>query len=58
MSPKKETIMARVLKALREMLSRGKQIQAIEDRVTVAEAKPAKRRKRRAVKHEPVGVHS
>lgn len=50
--------MARVFKAIREMLSRDKQIQAIEDRVTVAEAKPVRRRKRRAVKHEPVGVHS
>ena len=58
MSPKKETIMARVFKAIRDMLSRDKQIKAAEDRVTVAESKPRRSKKRRAVHHEPIGVHS
>jgi hypothetical protein len=55
---KKETIMARVFKAIRDMLSRDKQIKAAEDRVTVAESKPRRHKKRRAAHHEPVGVHS
>lgn len=52
---KKESVMVRVVKALREMVSRGKEIRALEDRVTVAESKP-RRKKRPPVHAEPVGA--
>ena len=48
--------MSRVVKALREMLTRGAQIKSLEERVTVAERKPPKKRKPHPVEHVTAGA--